>query len=374
MPRRSSSSLVGSLSIALLALAAGGARAGGPRSPLELYFGDLHAHTAFSDGWEGTPEDAYRTARAGGADYFATSDHNFMLTQEEWAQTLQFAARQTDAAFAALPASEYWLASGFGEVIVLNVEELENDANFHGPGRSALSRQEVIPAFYDWLASHPGAIGHWPHPGLYGDLDEFEHRTDARDAVMSLIEIHNYGSFVGAPASWGVHDYEPQYQMALEKGWHVMPAAVSDTHASDWIVGSPVRTVLLARSRAPADLYDAMRASRGYATLDENLRIRFSLDGAVMGSVLATRADAHTASISIEDPDAVPEDAVTRVEIVSDHGEVVASLGANDTRVDWNVKLQSGTARYFYVRVTTASDLGGGEGVTAWTAPVWTGR
>ena len=376
MPRRSSSSLVGSLLIVLLALAAGGARAGGkgPRSPLELYFGDLHAHTAFSDGSEGTPEDAYRTARAGGADYFATSDHNFMLTQEEWAQTLQFATQQTDAAFAALPASEYWLASGFGEVIVLNVEELENDANFHGPGRRALSRQEVIPAFYDWLASHPGAIGHWPHPGLYGDLDEFEHRTDARDAVMSLIEIHNFGSFVGAPASWGVHDYEPQYQMALEKGWHVMPAAVSDTHASDWIVGSPVRTVLLAPSRAPADLYDAMRASRGYATLDENLRIRFSLDGAVMGSVLAAPADAHTASISIEDPDAVPEDAVTRVEIVSDHGEVVASLGANDTRVDWKVELQSGTARYFYVRVTTASDLGGGEGVTAWTAPVWTGR
>ena len=65
---------------------------------------------------------------------------------------------------------------------------------------------------------------------------------------------------------------------------------------------------------------------------------------------------------------------MTRVEIVSDHGEVVASLGANDTRVDWNVTLRSGSARYFYVRVTTASDLGGGEGVTAWTAPVWTGR
>ena len=372
MPPRSSSSLVGSLLIALLA--AGGAGGKGPRPPLELYFGDLHAHTGFSDGWEGTPEDAYRTARAAGADFFATSDHNFMLTQEEWAQTLQFAAEQTDSAFAALPASEYWLASGFGEIIVLNVAELENDANFHGPGRSALSREEVIPAFYDWLASHPGAIGHWAHPGLYGDLDAFEHRTDARDAAMSLIEIHNYGSWVGAPASWGVHDYEPQYQMALDKGWHVMPAAVSDTHDSDWIVGSPVRTVLLARSREPADLYAAMRAQRGYATLDENLRIRFSLDGAVMGSVLAAPADAHTARITIEDPDAVPEDAVTRVEIVSDHGAVVASLDALDTRVDWNVELPSGSARYFYVRVTTASDLGGGEGVTAWTAPIWTGR
>ncbi len=30
--------------------------------------------------------------------------------------------------------------------------------------------------------------------------------------------------------------------------------------------------------------------------------------------------------------------------------------------------------RYFYVRVTTASDYWGNEGITAWTAPVWTGR
>jgi len=30
--------------------------------------------------------------------------------------------------------------------------------------------------------------------------------------------------------------------------------------------------------------------------------------------------------------------------------------------------------RYYYVRVTTASDFAGVEGVTAWTAPVWTGR
>jgi hypothetical protein len=37
-------------------------------------------------------------------------------------------------------------------------------------------------------------------------------------------------------------------------------------------------------------------------------------------------------------------------------------------------QVSSSTSRYYYVRVTTASDVTGGPGFTAWTAPVWTGR
>lgn len=355
--------------------AMGGATASAGSS-YELYFGDLHNHTRYSDGWAGTPEDAFIAARAAGADWLATSDHNFMLTQTEWAKTKQFADEQTDGDFAALAASEYWVTNGFGEVIVLNREALRNKANFRSP-RARLSRHKVIKAFYDWLASSEGAIGHWPHPGMYGDLDEFDHWNEFRDQGMSSLEIHNYGSWRGAPANWGVHDYEPDYITALDKGWHVMPAAVSDTHSPNWISGSPVRTVLLAESPTRANLYDAMRNRRGYATLDENLEIHYTLNGAVMGSVLSPFATSdYTAAIHVVDPDGVPSDAITRVEIVTDHGRVVAGFepAPGDTDVSWKTIVHSSTARYFYVRVTTASDVSGGEGVTAWTAPVWTGR
>lgn len=349
------------------------AAAGGKPPTYNLYFGDFHGHTRFSDGWEGTPEDAYITAREGGADFYGTSDHNFMLTQDEWAETLRMADEQTGRWFAALPASEYWIASGFGEIIVLNRGELRNKANFHDENK-ALSRAEVIPAFYDWLAAQPDVLGHWVHPGIYGDLDEFDHWNEVRDQAMNSIEIHNYGSWLGAPANWGVYDYEPQYIMALEKGWHIMPAAGSDTHSPDWIVGSSVRTVLLAERLSSEDLYAAMRAHRGYATLDSNLRIRYRLNGEVMGSILAEAGGSYTAEIQVEDPDGVAEDAITLIELISDHGEVVASRSGDDTAVDWTVTLESDTARYYYLRVTTASGLDGSEGVTAWTAPVWTGR
>jgi hypothetical protein len=162
--------------------------------------------------------------------------------------------------------------------------------------------------------------------------------------------------------------------LALDRGWHVMPAAVSDTHSPDWISGSPVRTVLLTESLTPDGIYDAMRASRGYATLDEDLRVRYTLNGRVMGSVLPPGGSSYTATVDVVDPDGTPDDAIRLVELVSDHGAVVAAQATSGTDISVSLDVSSSTSRYYYVRITTASDVTGGPGVTAWTAPVWTGR
>ena len=126
----------------------------------------------------------------------------------------------------------------------------------------------------------------------------------------------------------------------------------------------------------------AMRAQRGYATMDKNLSIRFSVNGGVMGSTLSGTASAYTADVKIWDPDALAgraADAVTLVEIVSDGGKVVRSYkpstAAGTKAIAWTEKELPVTARYFWVRVSTASDdVNMRPGVTAWTAPVWTGR
>ncbi len=333
-----------------------------------LYFGDLHSHTRFSDGWEGTPADAYAAAKAAGADFLATTDHASRLTPEEWALTRQMAAEATTDTFAALPAYEFWV-NGRGELNVYDAPtSLPNDDHvFHS---TLEPRPTALASFYDWVAAQPGAVAQWNHPDyMTKSFDGFAYRTDARDAAVGLLEIHNYGSW-----TWkGILDYEPAYVQALDAGWHVMPTANSDTHNPDWISGYEVRTVLLAPSLSPEHLYAALRAGRGYATLDKNLRIDFTVNGEAMGSTL-TPGDSYLARIHIEDPDGTPTDAVTLVEIVSDGGSVMASLAAERTAVDWQLRLTSETARYFYVRVSTASSLPGLAGVTAWTAPVWTGR
>ncbi len=331
-----------------------------------LYFGDLHSHTAFSDGWEGTPADAYAAAKAAGADFLATTDHASRLTPGEWTLTQQMAAAATTDTFVALPAYEFWV-NGRGELNVYDPPAaLPNDDHvFHS---TLEPRPTALAAFYDWVAAQPGTVAQWNHPDyMTKSFDSFAYWTPSRDAGLGLLEIHNYGSW-----TWkGIVDYEPAYVQALDAGWHVMPAANSDTHNPDWISGYEVRTVLLAPSLTPENLYAAMRAGRGYATLDQNLRIDFTLNGAVMGSTISSPGPNVRARIHIEDPDGIASDAITLVEIVSNGGKVVARHPADSAVVDWELLLPSGTAAYYYVRVSTASSLPGLAGVTAWTAPVW---
>ena len=323
-----------------------------------LYFGDLHTHTSYSDGTD-TPWEAYEAAIAAGADFMAVTDHiaiwnaypTWSADLAEWNDILAAADYYTSDEFVAMPAYEFWLLADLGEVNVYNTRELP-------PGQPQ-NREDRLPEFYDWL-DQQGAIGQWNHPTYYSEnFLNFSFYSEDRDRGMCVLEnLRNAG-------------YESSYIMALDAGWHIMPAANSDTHSANWISGSEVRTVLLAPGLSPDDLYAAMKANRGYATQDKNLEIRYTLNGAVMGSVLSP-SSAYEVSVQISDPDGAV-DAIKLVEIVSDGGAVVASMSADSADVEWTTTLTSDSASYFYVRVTTASNLSGEEGVTAWTAPVWTG-
>jgi hypothetical protein len=326
-----------------------------------LYFGDLHTHTGYSDAYdESTPWDAYQAAVDAGADFMAITDHvqiwnaydSFVMNETEWQDTLEAAESFTSKDFVAMAGYETWLLANCGEVNVYNIGELP-------PTHTLGNRFDRLPDFYYWLSQQPGAIGMFNHP-LYvsENFMDYAYWDETNDIGMSIIEAYN------------AEDYEASYKMALDAGWHVMPSANSDTHYSDWIAGHEMRTVLLAESRTPEDLYAAMSACRGYGTLDKNLEIRYTLNGAVMGSVLSPTETTYTASIQIFDPDGL-KDEITLIEIVSDKG--VVSVPVSGDSVDITVTLSSEDARYFYLRVTTASPLEGDPGVTAWTAPVWTG-
>ena len=345
----------------------GAVSAGKPQgvTAFNLYFGDLHTHTGYSDAYEdSTPWDAFKAAIDAGADYMAVTDHiaiwhgydAWTMDSEEWADLLAAADHFTSKKFVAMAGYEAWLLGECGEINVYNVREL--------PPKIPLGyRFDRLPTFYDWLAAQPGGVGQFNHPTYVSrDFMNYAYYTETRDVGMNIIEVYND------------EYYERSYVMALDAGWHVMPAANSDTHYSDWISGHEMRTVLLAPSLTPSDLYAAMSACRGYATLDKNLRIQYTLNGAVMGSTLASTTSTFTAKIHIEDPDRVASDAITSVDIITDGGVVAASIPTSGTVVDLTITLTSATAHYYFVRVTTASDHTGAPGVTAWTAPVWTGR
>jgi hypothetical protein len=334
------------------------------RITYNLYFGDLHTHTAYSDAWEGTPWDAYAAAKASGADFMAVTDHttlwnaygNFVLTPETWNDTMAAAAYYTSKNFAALTGYETWMLGRLGEINVYNVPTL--------PPLAPLGyKWDRLTDMYDWISHQPGGVGQFNHPHyMTDDFVGFTGLSASRDAAMGVLEV------------WNDLYTEDSYILALDMGWHVMPSANSDTHNTDWMTGSDVRTVLLAPSLTPANLYAAMSAGRGYATMDKNLRVSYTLNGQVMGSILAPGTSSFTAAIHIEDPDVSAADEITLVEVVSDSGAVVASIPTGGTVVDLAVALSSMDSHYYYVRVTTQTGIDGLPGPTAWTAPVWTGR
>ena len=369
--------LLALLATAVLALAAAGpagAKSPPPPAPpaYNLYFGDLHAHTSYSDGASGTtPWQAVAVGRDAGADFMALTEHYsatntyeaWTMDEAEWADLKAAAAYYTSNSFVAIPAYEFYLAAHSGEFNVFNVSGLPPKMEITGPDRLGI--------FYDWLAQQPGGVGQFNHPTYVTDeFNDFIGRSAARDEGMGMIEVYNDEFF------------QESYVKVLDVGWHVMPTANSDTHKADWIWGRDMRTVLLADKLTATSLYAAMRAQRGYGTLDKNLRVDFNLNGGVMGSTLSGTASAYTATVKISDPDALAgrvADAVTLVEIVSDKGVVVKSLklsaAAGVKAVAWTAKGLPVASRYFWVRVSTASDdVNGVPGVTAWTAPVWTGR
>jgi hypothetical protein len=338
----------------------------------KLFFGDLHSHTSYSDGTS-TPDEAFDAARSAGADFLAITDHHYLLLDWEWADILRSADDNTDdSGFVAMAAYEYFLP-GINELNIYGTKNLPPDAGLIPQAYYKGDRMtggSFFPWIYDWISEEPGAIGQWNHPLSYGcpvcwDFYQFDFCTEERDAAMGMLECYN----------WGYRD--SSYIKALDAGWHIMPTATEDDHYGDWISPLGIRTVLLAPSLTRDNLYEAMREGRGYATLDENLEIYFTLNGAVMGSNLSDRgADSYTASLEIFDSDGAGDE-ITLIEIVSDDNKTVKRFEPmSSSFVNLDIELSGeGAPRYFFVRVTTVSPLNGEvEGLTAWTAPVWTGN
>jgi hypothetical protein len=216
---RARSAVAFSLAVVFIALVAF-PPAGTAAPAYRVFFGDLHDHTHFSDG-QGTPEQAWAQAAAGGADFMAVTDHRERLTATEWARTLSAADAATSPTFVAIPAFE--VKPKIGHLNVCATHELP-PVGLDGA------------TLYDWIAAQ-GAIGEWNHPTRNSDdFAGYAYWSATRAAAIGLLEVVNRGS------GWLYPDFESSYVRALDKGWHVMPAANGDIHDTSWITGYGERT------------------------------------------------------------------------------------------------------------------------------------
>ena len=243
---------------------------------LRLFYGDLHNHTGYSDGF-GRPEDALRQMRARGLHFAAITDHGEFFDRDtaireasKWEATARQAAALTDGDFIAIRGFE-WSSPRQGHSNVWCSAEY---TGYHSTGDASMR------AFYEWLAraqptAGTGVLASFNHPGrevLCFDGCVFVPALD--DRIVTL-ECFNRGD-----------EYGDAYFRALDRGWHVGAIGVSDHHSDDW--GSPAfpRAGVLAPTLTLSSLQGALMARQVFATRSPTLALLIVGNDALMGSRL----------------------------------------------------------------------------------------
>jgi hypothetical protein len=323
---------------------------------------------------QGPPARHFELARQNNFDFYVSTDHSqeggfwpWGPDNPTWRATKQQAAAATDKDFVAIAGFEYSENDGPGGTGHLNV--INSDSIL-----DALYKGINLPYLYKWL-EHARPNGGGPvvasfnHPGKY-QYNDFDYRDPAITNIITMFEVIN--------SNWHIH-YDGFIE-ALDKGWKVSPVSGLDNHGTTGIAKLRSRTFVLATARTKLAILDAMKNRRTYASLDNNIQCRYTVNGSIMGSTL-NRPPSFRFDIDISDPDTGnPLDKFSKVDIVSDHGQVVQTYNPSEPSysIHWKPVLNDPSATYFFVRVWS---VGGGDvpkpipdQPMTWLAPVWTGR
>jgi hypothetical protein len=394
----------------LLALAPAAAAARAPQ--LQELVGTMHQHSAYSDGYPGsTPATYFESARRHGLDFEGSGEHSdnndlpIVANQEcvdpdpakneaaaclnadpqhpenafhKWDATLAQARAASTSTFTAFRGFE-WSSQRFGHIGVYFTQNITNALTDGG--------DVSMDTFYAWAQRSPalggGADGLFTfnHPGdkylcpgvgscdptRLSELnwDHFRYVPTLDDRFFALEVFNGSSDFGSAPG----HNAPPEgwYAYALDKGWHLGAVGAEDKghhRGDDW--GSPglTKTIVLAENRSPAALQRAMRARHVYAIRREGYRLRFTVDGNLMGARLERRAGAALrVRAAVTAPAGGPAlGGPVRLELVTTGGRIVAAGG--DGQLD--VALPAAPdERYLFVRAVQA-----GENI-AYSSPVW---
>jgi hypothetical protein len=333
----------------------------GPR----ILWGDLHGHSAISDG-TGTPEEYYRYARdVAGLDVTALTDHDhwgmrpLSTAPDLWNEILATgAAFHEPGRFVTLPGYEWtnWI-HGHRHVLYFDdprPEVLSSlDPDYDTPaelwealaGRSALTfahHSAGGPVATDW--SYP------PDPEL--------------EPVTEVVSVHGSSEALDSP---GVI-YSPLVgnfvRDVLDRGYRLGMIGSGDSHDGHpglvgRLLGQGGLAGIFAEEATREAVLEALRARRVYATSGPRILLRTSVGGKPMGSVLAAAGPPAPLEIEVAAP--APID---RVDVIRS-GEPWGSL-AGDGRtelLEQVILADLEPGEYLYVRVVLE---GGGA---AWSSP-----
>ena len=357
----------------------------------QLYFGQLHSHTQYSDGagsLDAALDYVKNLPESANVQFVAFTDHsNYFDTtgaanpegalydmslasassQETWNSYRSAVAAFNEAnagSLVALAGFEMTWSGGPGHINTFNTPGIVSRNNTTLNNKTDYAGMR---AYYALLSQQEGAdsLSQFNHPGnTFGTFGDFAFWDPVIDSRMYMVEAGNGEGQIGAGGYYPSYEY---YTMALDKGWHLAPTNNQDNHKGRWGNANDARDVILTDDFSEEGIYDALRAMRMYATEDKNLEIGYTVNGMLLGSSLTEVPEKLNIHVTVNDPDA--SDTITKVEVIVNSGKTAytwddpAVLATGDLSVTLDPDYS-----YYYIRVTQ------GDGDLAVTAPVWVGE
>lgn len=362
---------------ALLLLAAATACAQGP-APYQFYYGNLHAHTGYSDGNQdsvasgrSTPLLSYQFAAASQHfDFLGISEHNHAqagMRLVDYARGRAQASQSTTSAFVALHGTEWGVISGGGHMLVYGVSKLYG---WESGNYDEFVARSDYQALMRKVNKVPGAFVLFAHPqsGDYGNLAGSAAFSPTADSAIVGTPFRS-GPATSPNITYSnpsTGNYEAVYRAMLAKGYHVGVSLDHDNHLTTFGRTTNARLVVLAPTLTEANLLTALRARRFYASDDWNAQVSLTCNAQPMGSILSNSAAAAlTVSYADADNESVASLALMRgVPGSTAQAVQVATATPGAAALSYTDPAATGTA-YYYALITQA------DGDRIITSPIW---
>ena len=364
-----------------------------------FYFGNLHAHSDYSDGNQDnpgfTPGDDYQYAMGSQCmDYLGISEHNHYTSNNNpgnklstyglgFTQATNFTA--ANPGFLALYGMEWGVISNGGHVLIYGdgMNNLWGWESGSG-GWGATNNYNEFIAKSDYTSgvglfqtvnnnSATNTFASLAHPGFsdYGNLANIPYNSSfdaaiAAAAVESGPSTSTNTTYSNPASSMNYLDY---FKKLLSKGYHLAPTIDHDNHNTTFGRTTYSRSAVIAPALTKTEIIKGFHNMHVYATQDCDSKVDFTVNTNIMGSIV-TAAGAPVIHVNITDATTALSGAIIKIMFGTPGSninavEINSATGSSLTYIDNN--LVNGTTGYYYIDITNGSSR-------IITAPVWYSR
>ena len=349
------------------------------------YFGNLHAHSSYSDGnVDNTalkPSDDYAYAKTSLCmDFLGISEHNHLMSLANYQPGITQAAAASTTNFLALYGMEYGVISNGGHVLIYGSNQLISWTNgnydIYVPQSNYVGTPEstgitgLFRTINNLNNAGATAFASFAHPDFadYNNLSNIAYNPTADSAtigcaVASGPAFSTSTSYNDPPSSMGYLDY---YGRMLSKGYHIGPFMDHDSHYTNFGRSSNNRLAVVATDLSTTSFFAAMKSRHFYATEDCDTRVNFTINNELMGSIISgsTAPAISIYAIDPTSPASVPSIKIMYGIVGSGVLPTQLANASGNTFSFTDNNLAIGATAYYYLDISIA-------GNRTITTPIW---